>query len=151
MAGWWICCWHTTLPRSPEAGGRQTTDILKKSMRDIAILWKRRIAWISFFAYNYSKLLSGRKNAARTREFLQKSLFHYFLPPGSWSPPASRHFLCGKNPGWRSRRICIRPNALCGKKRGQILRERRGSGSAAPAFVQSIQKHPMIFWKVREG
>ena len=98
MGGWWICCWHIILPGSPERRGSGITDILKKSMRDIAILWKRRIAWISFFAYNYSKLLSGQKNAARTREFLQKSLFHYFLPPGSWSPPASRHFLCGKIP-----------------------------------------------------
>lgn len=67
MAGWWICCWHIILPGSPERRGSGITDILKKSMRRTVILWKRCIAWISFFAYNYSKLLSGRKRRKDAR------------------------------------------------------------------------------------
>lgn len=79
MAGWWICCWHIILPGSPERRGSGITDILKKSMRDIAILWKRRIAWISFFAYNYSKLLSGRKVPQGRANFFRSHCFTTFF------------------------------------------------------------------------
>lgn len=133
MAGWWICCWHIILPGSPERRGSGITDILKKSMRDIAILWKRCIAWISFFAYNYSKLLSGRKMPQGRANFFRSHCFTTFFRRG-----AGRRQLPGTSFVEKSR--MAEPKNMHKTKR--LMRQKT---RADPAETAGIRKHSTGF------